>query len=51
MVQVHDVDALNYPYTRIRSADWLKRTLLIFAHVVRMSPSSNAPSDDPEVRK
>jgi hypothetical protein len=44
-----DIDALNYPYIRVRSADWLKRTLLIFPHVVRMSPDSNAPADDPEV--
>jgi hypothetical protein len=44
-----DVDALNYPYIRIRSADWLKRTLLIFSHVVRMTPNNNAPADDPEI--
>lgn len=44
-----DMDALNYPYIRVRSAEWLKRTLLIFPHVVRMSPVQNAPADDPEV--
>ena len=43
------VDALNYPYIRVRSADWLKRTLLIFPHVVRMTPFHDAPADDPEV--
>jgi len=46
-----DVDALNYPYIRVRSADWLKRTLLLFPHVVRMSPFENAPADDPDVRE
>ena len=44
-----DTDALNYPYIRVRSADWLKRTLLIFPHVARMTPFDNAPADDPEV--
>jgi len=44
-----DVDALNYPYIRVRDVDWLKRTLLIFPHVVRMMPRYNAPQDDPEV--
>src|SRR4051794_10967951 len=43
------LDALNYPYIRIRSVDWLKRTLLIFPHVVRMTPDLRAPADDPEV--
>ncbi len=42
-------DALNYPYIRVRSADWLKRTLLIFPHVARMSPFENIPADDPEI--
>lgn len=42
-------DALNYPYIRVRSADWLKRTLLIFPHVVRMTPKAHAPADDPEI--
>lgn len=46
-----DIDALNYPYIRIRSADWLKRTLLIFPHVARMTPNINAPADDPEVEE
>ena len=45
-----DMDALNYPYIRVRSADWLKRTLLIFPHVARMTPYNDAPADDPEVR-
>ena len=44
-----DMDALNYPYIRVRSVDWLKRTLLIFPHVVRMTPAYHAPADDPEV--
>lgn len=44
-----DMDALNYPYIRVRSADWLKRTLLIFPHVARMTPFHDAPADDPEV--
>jgi hypothetical protein len=38
-----DVDALNYPYIRVHSADWLKRTLLISWPVSRTSivtPSS-----------
>ncbi len=43
------VDALNYPYIRIRNVDWLKRTLLLFPHVVRMTVSDGAPRDDPEV--
>jgi hypothetical protein len=43
------MDALNYPYIRVRSADWLKRTLLIFPHVVRMTPSRRAPADDPKI--
>jgi hypothetical protein len=42
-------DALNYPYIRVRSVEWLKRSLLIFPHIVRMSPSTNAPADDPAV--
>jgi hypothetical protein len=29
------VDALNYPYIRVRDLDWLKQTLLIFPHVAR----------------
>jgi hypothetical protein len=44
-----DVDALNYPYIRVRHVEWLKRTLLIFPHVVRMTPDSHAPADDPAV--
>lgn len=44
-----DMDALNYPYIRVRSADWLKRTLLLFPHVARMTPFNNAPADDPEI--
>lgn len=43
------VDVLNYPYIRVRSVDWLKRTLLIFPHVVRMTPEIGAPTDDPEI--
>jgi len=44
-----DMDALNYPYIRIRDVDWLKRTLLIFPHVVRMTPRYGGPADDPDV--
>ncbi len=44
-----EIDALNYPYIRVRSVDWLKRTLLIFPHVVRMTPFRDAPADDPEI--
>jgi hypothetical protein len=44
-----NIGALNYPYIRVRSADWLKRTLLIFPHVVRMTPYHSAPADDPEI--
>ncbi len=43
------LDALNYPYIRVRSLDWLKRTLLIFPHVVRMTPEFRAPAEDPQV--
>jgi hypothetical protein len=46
---IPEMDALNYPYIRIRSVDWLKRTLLIFPHVVRMTPFVEAPADDPDV--
>ena len=44
-----DVDALNYPYIRIRNVEWLKRTLLLFPHVVRISPSYGAPEDSREI--
>jgi hypothetical protein len=44
-----DVDALNYPYIRIRNVEWLKRTLLVFPHVVRIAPSFDAPEDNAEV--
>ena len=44
-----DADALNYPYIRIRDVNWLKRTLLVFPHVVRISPYIGAPTDSPEV--
>lgn len=46
-----DVDALNYPYIRVRDVEWLKRTLLIFPHVVRMAPGRLAPADDPAVEE
>jgi hypothetical protein len=45
-----DVDALNYPYIRVRDAAWLKRTLLIFPHVVRITPVHSAPPDNEEIR-
>ena len=44
-----DADALNYPYIRVRDVDWLKRTLLLFPTVVRMTPFQDAPADDPDV--
>jgi hypothetical protein len=44
-----DSDALNYPYIRIRDVEWLKRTLLLFPHVVRMTPRFDAPADGPAV--
>jgi hypothetical protein len=49
MEMATDTDALNYPYIRIRDVDWLKRTLLIFPHVVRITPEVGAPRDEPEV--
>ncbi|TGT57307.1 hypothetical protein EN813_038380 [Mesorhizobium sp. M00.F.Ca.ET.170.01.1.1] len=44
-------DALNYPYIRVRDVEWLKRTLLVFPHVVRMTPGIDrgAPADDPSI--
>ncbi|PXA90298.1 hypothetical protein DMC25_06720 [Caulobacter sp. D4A] len=42
------MDALNYPYIRVRDANWLKQTLLLFPHVARMRPRW-APPDDPEI--
>jgi hypothetical protein len=44
-----ELDALNYPYIRVRGLDWLKQTLLIFPHVVRMTPSIRAPAEDPQI--
>ena len=41
-------DALNYPFIRVRSVDWLKSTLLLFPHVARIRPS-DGPGDDPEI--
>jgi hypothetical protein len=46
-----DMDALNYPYIRIRDVEWLKRTLLVFPHVARIAPSYGAPKDSDEVAK
>ena len=45
-----DIDALNYPYIRIRNVEWLKRTLLVFPHVIRMIPSYGAPADSEKIR-
>jgi hypothetical protein len=42
-------DALYYPYVHIRDVNWLKRTLLIFPHVVRMVPRNYLSDDKPEV--
>ncbi|MBX4927153.1 hypothetical protein HJB56_07625 [Rhizobium lentis] len=44
-----DFDALNFPYIRIRDPEWLKKTLLVFPHVVRISPSKDAPPDSEEI--
>lgn len=46
-----DIDALNYPYIHIRSVDWLKRTLLVFPHVVRMVPEHFETFDVPEIKE
>ena len=48
---VTDADALNYPYIRVREVEWLKRTLLIFPHVVRMVPENDPPEDSPEIKE
>ncbi len=44
-------DALYYPYVHIRDVNWLKRTLLIFPHIVRMVPRNFTPDDKLEIRK
>jgi hypothetical protein len=44
-------DALYYPYIHIRDVDWLKRTLLVFPHLVRMVPEKYIPHDDPFVAR
>ncbi|HWK97568.1 MAG TPA: hypothetical protein VNR39_19305 [Pseudolabrys sp.] len=44
-------DALYYPYIHIRSAEWLKRTLLIFPHVARIVPRDFSPIDLEEVSR
>ena len=44
-----DMDALNYPYIRIRNVEWLKQTLIVFPHVARIAPSTGGPKDDAEV--
>ncbi|PZR36687.1 hypothetical protein [Caulobacter segnis] len=43
------MDALNYPYIRVRDVEWLKQTLLLFPHVARMTPEFDAPPDAPEI--
>ncbi len=48
--EIREMDALNYPYIRVRDVDWLKRTLLLFPHVRRMTPMQDAPQDAPEIR-
>ena len=45
-----DRDALYYPYVHIRNVEWLKRTLLLFPHVVRMVPRGFLPRDAIDVR-
>lgn len=44
-----DQDALYYPYIHIRDPEWLKRTLLVFPHLVRMVPPKFAPRDSLEI--
>lgn len=43
------MDALNYPYIRVRDVNWLKQTLLLFPRVARMTPGYDAPPDAPEI--
>src|SRR5713101_1427192 len=43
---VEERDALYYPYIHIRDTNWLKRTLLVFPHVVRMLPLNEFVPDD-----
>jgi hypothetical protein len=51
MAMAADCDALNYPYIHVRNVEWLKRTLLIFPHVVRMLPyGDHSPFDDPDIQ-
>jgi hypothetical protein len=45
------MDALNYPYIRVRDVEWLKHTLLLFPHVARMTPMTGAPDDAPEIEE
>jgi hypothetical protein len=49
--ELEDRDALFYPYIHFRDVDWLKRTLLVMPHVVRMVPEKFVPRDDPFVRR
>jgi hypothetical protein len=44
-----DADALNYPYIEIENIDWLKRTLLLFPHVLRITPFDDVPTDSEEL--
>jgi hypothetical protein len=46
-----DRDALYYPYVHVRDVNWLKRTLLIFPHVVRMVPEYMTLNDESEIEK
>jgi hypothetical protein len=48
---VGDIDALNYPSIGIESVGWLKRTLLLFPHVVRMVPAGLSGFDAPEIEE
>ncbi|ATC33022.1 hypothetical protein CA606_12180 [Caulobacter vibrioides] len=44
------IDALNYPYIRVRDVEWLKKTLLLFPHVARMTPPyGRGPRDQPDI--
>lgn len=48
-VEAKDQDALYYPYIHFRDPEWVKRTLLIFPHLVRMVPANFVPRDRFEI--
>jgi len=49
--ELEDRDALFYPYIHFRDVEWLKRTLLVFPHIVRMVPEQYVPQDNPFVQQ